>query len=90
MLLTHVPDRYRGRVFSTAEMMMNTTMLLSLSLASVATDIYPIRSIGVVAGVLSTSIAFLWFWADKAGKLPEPQPEPVPHVGEYESPITSA
>jgi hypothetical protein len=38
MLLTHVPDRYRGRVFSTAEMMMNTTMLLSLSLASVATD----------------------------------------------------
>jgi MFS family permease len=90
MLLTHVPDQYRGRVFSTAEMMMNTTMLISLSFASVATDHYPVRTIGVVAGVLSTSIAFLWFWADKTGKLPEPRPELAPDQDEYESPITSA
>lgn len=78
MLLTHVPDRYRGRVFSTAEMMMNTTMLLSLALASVATDYFPIRTIGAIAGCLSASTAFFWIWADKSGRLPEPEPEPAP------------
>lgn len=72
MLLTHVPDHYRGRVFTTAEMMMNSTMLLSLALASVATDYFPIRTVGAIAGCLSASTALFWFWADKAGKMPEP------------------
>jgi MFS family permease len=90
MLLTHVPDRYRGRVFSTAEMMMNATMMISLTIASVATQHYPIRTIGVAAGLLSASTAVFWFWADVAGKLPEPAPEPKETEDAFESPVTPA
>ncbi len=77
MLLTHVPDRYRGRVFSTAETMMNATMMVSLAIASIATQSVPTRTIGVVAGCLSASVAFFWFWADVRGKLVEPAPAPA-------------
>jgi MFS family permease len=90
MLLTHVPDRYRGRVFSTAEMMMNATMMLSLALASVATRSVPIRTIGVVAGCLSASVAVFWAWADVAGKLREPPPDESEPEETFESPVTSA
>lgn len=76
MLLTHVPDRYRGRVFSTVEMMMNATMMVSLSAASVAAGAVPIRTIGVVAGCLSASTAVFWALADVSGKLVEPASEP--------------
>jgi hypothetical protein len=78
MLLTHVPDRFRGRIFSTTEMMLNATMMLSVALASLATDHAPIRSIGVVAGLLSASTSIGWLWADMAGKLREPRPELEP------------
>ena len=37
ILLTHVPDHYRGRVFTTVEALLNATMLLSLTFASMAT-----------------------------------------------------
>jgi MFS family permease len=90
MLLTHVPDRYRGRVFSTAEMMMNATMMLSLTAASIATSSVPIRTIGVVAGCLSASTAVFWLWADIAGRLPEPQPDRSEPEQTFESPVTSA
>ena len=60
MLLTHVPDHFRGRVFSTTDMMMNATMMISLTVASVATTLFPIRGIGVVAGLLSGSTAIFW------------------------------
>lgn len=89
MLLTHVPDRYRGRVFSTAEMMMNGTMMLSLSLASVATAKVPIRTIGVIAGCLSASTAVFWALADVTGRLVEPKPQPEADEA-FESPVTSA
>jgi MFS family permease len=72
MLLTHVPDQYRGRVFTTVEAMMNATMMASLAVASVATIHYNPRAIGVVAGCLSTTTAFFWLWAQLAGKLVEP------------------
>jgi MFS family permease len=90
MLLTHVPDRYRGRVFSTAEMMMNATMMVSLMVASIATQSVPIRTIGVVAGCLSASTAFFWLWADLAGKLREPQPDDSEPEEAFESPVTPA
>jgi MFS family permease len=90
MLLTHVPDRYRGRVFSTAEMMMNTTMMISLTIASIATRTVAIRTIGVVAGCLSASVAFFWFWADVAGKLREPQPDETESESAFENPVTPA
>jgi MFS family permease len=90
MLLTHVPDQFRGRIFSTTEMMLNATMMLSVALASLATDHAPIRSIGVVAGLLSASTSVGWLWADLAGKLREPQPELEPDKAGYEAPVTPA
>ena len=72
MLLRFVPDHFRGRVFATTEMMMNATMMLSITLASLATGHYPVRTIGFVAGLLSTSTAFFWAWANLAGRLPKP------------------
>ena len=90
MLLTHVPDRFRGRIFSTTEMMLNATMLISVALASVATDHLPIRTIGVIAGCLSASTAVFWLWADLAGKLREPPSELVPESDDYESRVTPA
>jgi len=72
MLLTHVSDEYRGRVFSTFEMTLNLAMMTSLMGAGAASSYFSIRGIGVVAGILSTSTALFWFAADMAGKLPEP------------------
>jgi hypothetical protein len=75
MLLTHVPDQYRGRVFTTIDAMTNATMMASLAVASVATLQYDPRLIGVVAGCLSTTTAFFWLWAQLAGRLKEPRRE---------------
>jgi MFS family permease len=72
ILLTHVPDRFRGRVFTTVEALLNATMLLSLTFATLATTRYPIRTVAVVAGILSASTAVFWAWAVFARKLPEP------------------
>ena len=81
MLLTHVPDAYRGRVFTTIDAMMNGTMMASLSVASVATLTYHPRVIGVVAGFVSASTSVFWLWAQLAGKLTEP-----PRMPEGETP----
>jgi hypothetical protein len=75
MLLTHVPDHYRGRVFTTVESMQQATMLLSLTVASVAVKFAAIRSIGLVAGCLSASTALFWGLANWSGRLPEPRPQ---------------
>lgn len=74
MLLTHVPDGYRGRVFSTVDMMMHTVMMLSMMGAGIASEYWSVRTIGVVAGALSASTAVFWTWASLAGKLREPVP----------------
>jgi MFS family permease len=88
MLLTHVPDRFRGRIFSLSDMMLNATMMISVALASVATDRLPIRTIGVIAGCLSASTSLFWLGADVAGKLTEPPPEPGAEDEKFESAIT--
>jgi len=72
-LLKHVEDRFRGRVFSTIETMNWSTMLLSMMGAGIASVSYPIRLIGAVSGLLSSSTAIFWGWANWSGKLPEPQ-----------------
>jgi len=90
MLLTHVPDRLRGRVFATSEMVLNVAMTASLTIASIASTTVPIRTIGVIAGCLSASTAIFWFWADKAGKLREPALETVEAQDDYESPVVKA
>jgi hypothetical protein len=91
MLLTHVPDRLRGRIFSTVEMMLNAMMMVSMGAASVATgnmSIHTIRTIGVIAGCFSASTSIFWLWADLAGKLPEPPREEEPEQEDYESAVT--
>ncbi len=89
LLLTHVPDQFRGRVFSTVDMMMNATMMISMSLAGIATGVFPIRTIGVIAGALSTSTAVFWLWANLAGKMPEPKLEAGAEE-EFEGPVVAA
>jgi len=71
-LLKHVDDRYRGRVFSTIETMNWSTMMLSMMVAGIASVHYSIRAIGAASGLLSSSTAIFWGWANWTGKLPEP------------------
>lgn len=71
-LLTHVEDRFRGRVFSTIETMNWSTMMLSMLAAGTASLRYSIRAIGAVSGAFSSSTAGFWGWADWTGRLPEP------------------
>jgi MFS family permease len=77
MLLKHVPDVMRGRIYTTVEAMSNATMMISLTVASIATRHYDPRSIAFVAGLFSTATAIPWAWATFARKLPEPAVEPV-------------
>ncbi len=71
-MLRHVPDEFRGRVFSTAESLQWSTMMVSMALAGAASQYYSPRNIGLAAGVLSSTTAIFWGWANWAGKLPEP------------------
>jgi predicted MFS family arabinose efflux permease len=75
-LLRHVDDQYRGRVFSTIETMNWSTMMLSMMAAGIASVHYSIRAIGAVSGLLSSSTAIFWGWANWTGKLPEPRLTP--------------
>lgn len=88
MLLTHVPDAFRGRVFTTVETMMHATMMLSLGVASWASAVYPIRTIGVIAGLLSTTTAVYWLWAEASGKLVEPSRDDTASDIEVAEPVT--
>ena len=71
-MLRHVPDEFRGRVFSTAESLQWSTMMVSMAMAGAASQYYGPRPIGFVAGILSSMTAIFWGWATWAGKLPEP------------------
>lgn len=90
MLLLHVPDGLRGRVFTTVETMHNTMMMVSMGVAGAASAIYSPRQIGVVAGFLSASTAFFWAWANAAGKLPEPERDMREPEREFTEPVTPA
>ncbi|HZS56423.1 MAG TPA: MFS transporter [Bryobacteraceae bacterium] len=71
-LLRHVEDRFRGRVFATIETMNWSTMMLSMLGAGTASQYFSVRAIGAVSGLLSSSTAIFWGWANWTGKLPEP------------------
>lgn len=71
-LLKHVEDRFRGRVFSTVETMNWSTMMLSMLAAGTASQVYDTRLIGAASGILSSSTAIFWGWANWTGRLPEP------------------
>ena len=82
-LLRIVPDGFRGRVFSTMESLQWSVMMLSMMAAGIASQYYDPRTIGAVAGALSSSTALFWGWAHftrtpaRAGAGPESQPEEV-------------
>jgi MFS family permease len=76
-LLRHVSNEFRGRVFATMETMQWSTMMLSMAGAGVASQTWSPRTIGVASGLLSSSTAFFWLWANWTGRLPEPAREGV-------------
>jgi len=76
-LLRHVEDRYRGRVFATMETLTWSAMMVSMMFAGVASTRVDPRSIGVVAGVLSSTTAVFWAWANATGRLPAPSETPL-------------
>jgi predicted MFS family arabinose efflux permease len=71
-VIRHVPDRYRGRVFATLETLTWAVMMLSLAGAGVASSHYSVRAIGVVSGLLSSTTAIFWAWANLVRHMPEP------------------
>ena len=71
-LLRHVSDEYRGRVFATIETWTWLTMMLSMAVAGLASSHVSPRVIGAWSGVLSSTTAIFWAWANRTGRLPEP------------------
>lgn len=80
-LLRTVENQYRGRVFATNEALTWTMMMMSMMGAGIASVHYGAPTIGTVAGVLSSSTAIFWGWANWTGRLPEPA---MAGVGERE------
>jgi len=76
-LLRHVSNEFRGRVFATMETMQWSTMILSMAGAGIASQTWSPRTIGVASGLLSSSTAFFWLWANWTHRLPEPAREGV-------------
>jgi len=76
-LLRHTPDRFRGRVFSTMESLRWAVMIGSMALAGICSQYFSPRTIGAVAGILSSFTAVFWAWADGSGRIPEPAAEAV-------------
>jgi MFS family permease len=72
LLLRHVTDEYRGRVFATLETLVWAVMMLSMTGAGLASDRIDTRWIGVASGALSSCTAFYWIWANATNRLPEP------------------
>jgi MFS family permease len=73
-MLKRVPDEFRGRVFATTESMTWSVMMISMAMAGIASQYHGPRTIAWVAGVLSSTTAIFWGWANWKGKLVEPEP----------------
>ena len=71
-LLRHVPNGLRGRVFATMESTTWSVMMISMMLAGIASEHWNPRTIGAIAGALSSTTAIFWGWAEFTGRLPEP------------------
>lgn len=72
-LLRTVSDQYRGRVFATMETLTWAMMMISLMGAGIASTHYSPRTIGAVAGLLSSTTAIFWGWANWTKRLPLPE-----------------
>ncbi len=71
-LLNTVADRYRGRVFATIETLTWAMMMVSMMAAGIASTHCSPRLIGMIAGLLSSTTAIFWGWANWTGRLPLP------------------
>jgi MFS family permease len=80
-LLRGVPDHFRGRAFALIESMTWMTMMVSMALAGIASVSVSPRLIGTVAGILSSTTAFFWVWADVTGRLPRSSLGDEKHAG---------
>jgi len=72
-----VPDALRGRVFATLESTQWSVMMLSMMAAGIASQYWDPRTIGAIAGVLSSTTAIFWGWLHFTGRLPEPVREGI-------------
>jgi MFS family permease len=83
-LLRTVPNQFRGRVFATIDTFTWSMMMMSMMGAGIASMHYDLRVIGTVAGLLSSTTAIFWGWANGTGRLPLPvfagSERPVPEV----------
>ena len=73
LLLRHVPDEYRGRVFATLETFVWGTMMISMALTGLASTYFDSRTIGTAAGIASCSTVVIWLIAWSRGMLREPE-----------------
>jgi MFS family permease len=71
-LLRHVSDEFRGRVFATVETWTWLTMMMSMGVAGLVSDHVSPRVVGAWSGVVSSTTAIFWAWANWTGRLPEP------------------
>jgi len=74
-LLRRVPDEFRGRVFSTAESLVWSTMMVSMTAAGIASQYHSPRTIGLVAGILSSTAA-IFFGVGQIGRANFLSPSP--------------
>jgi MFS family permease len=83
-LLRTVDNRYRGRIFATIDTFTWSMMMVSMIGAGIASMHYSPRLIGTVAGILSSTTAVFWGWANWTGRLPLPplaeEKQPVPEA----------
>ena len=70
-LLRTVSNQYRGRVFATMETLTWTMMMMSMMGAGIASVHHSPRTIGTIAGLLSSTTAIFWGWANWTGRLPQ-------------------
>ncbi len=87
VLLRHVTDAYRGRVFATFESLTWSVMMLSMLAAGLASQHWSPRTIGAWSGAVSSLTAVYWGYLHWSGRLPEPalegvEPEEVEIHGE--------
>jgi hypothetical protein len=71
-LLRTVDNRYRGRIFATIDTFTWSMMMVSMIGAGIASMHYSPRLIGTIAGILSSTTAIFWGWANWTGRLPLP------------------
>jgi len=83
-LLRTVDNRFRGRVFATMEALTWSMMMISMMGAGIASTHYSPRTIGTVAGLLSSTTAIFWGWANWTGRLPKPAALGVERAEEVE------